>query len=138
MKFLNALLWIWQLPQHLLAIIIYLILIISKKIVAIDNFLSSKVYWANISWGVSLGNYIFLGGAYSDGVTVKHEYGHSIQSKIFGPLYLLIIGLPSITMNILSVILFYRGNKKFYKNYYNRWPESQADKLGKVENRPPL
>lgn len=27
--------------------------------------------------------------------TIKHEYGHQLQSYILGPLYLLIIGLPS-------------------------------------------
>lgn len=47
---------------------------------------------------MSLGLFIFMfGGRYiGDEETLKHEYGHSIQSKILGPLYLIVIGLPSL------------------------------------------
>lgn len=32
--------------------------------------------------------------------SIKHEYGHSIQSRIFGPLYLIVIGLQSAIWNL--------------------------------------
>lgn len=42
-------------------------------------------------------DFIFLSkiAQHSDS-TIKHEYGHTIQSKYLGWLYLIIIGLPSI------------------------------------------
>ena len=82
--------------------------------------------------GTSLGRYIFLDNTYSMN-SVKHEIGHSIQSKKFGCFYLLIVGLPSLSNN-LWVRLFHRkwDNERSIKWYYSRWPEKQADILGGV------
>lgn len=118
--------YIWQLPQHLLALVI--LLLYKKQIIATEQYETSIVYWlGKARWGVSLGWYIFLGQRYNS-ITVQHEYGHSIQSKYLGWLYLLIVGLPSITMNILT-----RFGILKIENYYKRWPESWADKLGRVK-----
>ena len=45
---------------------------------------------------ITLGNYVFVGLNSEYRLTVKHELGHTIQSKILGPLYLIVIGIPSI------------------------------------------
>ena len=49
--------------------------------------------------GVSLGNFntIKLGGAFTDlnENIFWHEYGHTRDSRLFGPFYILIIGIPS-------------------------------------------
>jgi hypothetical protein len=129
-KVLHWITFIWQLPQHLVALII--VFLYKGRISSITPIKTSNLYQLKgIRWGVSFGQYIFLPVNPNDN-SLLHEYGHSIQSKIFGPLYLLIIGLPSITMNILSTVLYFMGNKQFYSNYYNRWPESWADHLGGV------
>jgi hypothetical protein len=57
-------------------------------------------------WGVTLGNYINISttdeidGNFEDMVTsdplFMHEYGHTFQSHIWGPLYLPVIGIPSL------------------------------------------
>ena len=118
--------YLWQLPQHALALL--LLLLFRKKIIKTEAYKHTKVYWVNqSSWGVSLGNYILLDERYSQ-TTVMHEYGHSRQSYLLGPLYLLVIGLPSITMNILT-----RAGILAPENYYKRWPEKWADQLGEVE-----
>ena len=88
----------------------------------------------SVDCGISLGTIIILSTIHNE-TTLKHEYGHTKQSLIFGWLYLLVIGLPSISMNILSSILFKRGKPKFALNYYNRWPENWADKLGNVNRQ---
>jgi hypothetical protein len=80
--------------------------------------------------GVSLGNYIFLDEA-SRVWDRDHEYGHSRQSKMLGPLYLLIVGLPSVIMNLIS-----RASPKFAAGYYTRFPENWADRLGGVYRAP--
>lgn len=113
---------IWQFPQHLLALLIIKITKATYK----EDYEGAKIYNAPIT-GISLGQYIIVNEFTSEN-TIKHEYGHTIQSYYLGPLYLIIVGLPSITMNILSRIRVLDSRK-----YYDRWPESWADKLGKVE-----
>ena len=54
-----------------------------------------------------------------------HEYGHSIQSKILGPLYLLVIGLPS----IIWAGLFEKYRNKHKISYYSFFTEKWANKL---------
>jgi hypothetical protein len=61
-----------------------------------------------------------------------HEWGHSVQSRTFGPLYLLIVGVPS------ALRVFYAAMYRFFKGrrwggYYDGWPENAADRLGGVD-----
>jgi hypothetical protein len=62
-----------------------------------------------------------------------HEYGHTRQSEMLGPSYLLVVGIPS-----LSKVLYSKWYRKKYgckwANYFNAFPESWADKLGGVKN----
>lgn len=116
------LLHLWQLPQHLLAKFLIKIYNASYE----EDYNGKSIYHIDKYWGISLGNYIII-NKHSNDNTIKHEYGHSIQSLYFGPLYLFIIGLPSITMNVLSRVKILDP-----RNYYNRWPESWADQLGGV------
>lgn len=71
--------------------------------------------------GVSLGKYIIV-NQWMPTKEIMHEYGHCIQSRYLGWLYLIVIGLPS-----LLWAMFYRG-----KNYYSFYTERWADKLGGV------
>lgn len=124
---------LWELPQTLLSYII--IAIFHKKIETVLPYKDTKVYYIkNEFFSVSLGrNLIIRDLATID--TLNHEYGHSIQSKYLGPLYLLIVGIPSLTLNLYySVGALYLGwdNNKL-KEYYTKYPENWADKLGKVE-----
>lgn len=79
--------------------------------------------------GISLGNYIFLDSDRSvSEKAIKHEYGHQLQSKKLGWLYLIIIGVPSAIGNII-----YRKTKfKPYGDYYKQPWEKWADELGNV------
>lgn len=120
----------WELPQTVLA----LILLLFTKKYRKERYKSSVVFWRDkVRWGVSLGRFILLGKIYESlgtefaMMTVKHEYGHSIQSLIFGPLYLIAIGIPSIVFNILTRLRILSG-----ETYYERYPENWADKLGGV------
>jgi len=123
-KMLNIINWTWEFPQTLLGWIIIKFI----KVYSVNDFNNSKlILMEDKTFGVSLGRYILLRKNALE-ISKKHEYGHCIQSKYLGPLYLIIIGLPSITLNIISRIL--GGN--FANNYYNRFPENWADKLGGV------
>ncbi len=57
-----------------------------------------------------------------------HEYGHTIQSLILGPLYLLIVGIPSFLWASLPYFERYRIKKS--RSYYDAYPELQANRLG--------
>ena len=95
-KFLHILghiiLYIWQLPQNLAGLGYKIILRGEKRILKQR---STAFYVApTMNGGVSLGNYIFL--SEKSGLrepVYDHEFGHCIQSRILGPLYLPIVGL---------------------------------------------
>lgn len=56
----------------------------------------------------------------------KHELGHTIQSKYLGPLYLLVIGIPSIMwVGLRRIVPILR--KRY--DYYDFYPEHWANKL---------
>lgn len=120
--------WTWELPQTLLGwlIMAFFMLFVENTT---KHRLNNEVVLVTIKqplFGVSLGRYVVLN--YLMGTqTLNHEIGHCIQSKILGPLYLIVVGLPSITMNILSTFGILRRDR-----YYKRWPESWADELGEV------
>ena len=133
--FLRILTEIWQLPQHIIAYVI--MLVNCKSIKPMINRDSGILYYVvdNLfNSEISLGNYIFLDfNEYHEYKTIKHEHGHQIQSLILGPLYLIIIGLPSIIGNIVYRIKRRNFRKNYNpKDYYKQPWEAWADKLGKV------
>ena len=87
----NILLYIWQLPQNIIGL--FIILFINGEVKHKFNNIT-YYYYDPFPGGISLGNYLILGSQHSQ--SIKHEYGHAIQSRLLGPLYLLIIGIPSL------------------------------------------
>ena len=127
MKYIrNLILFIWQLPQHIVAIIYFGYLVMMCKDLGIDSrYKQATVIPCVMRGAVTLGNYVFVGLNSEYRKTVKHELGHTIQSKILGPLYLIVIGIPSIT---------YCGLRRLFpslrkKNYYNFYTEKTANYL---------
>lgn len=132
---------IWEAPQKALAHIIKWI----TKAEKLDNAKMDKdivhFYFWNNSGGMSLSNHIFLPRKHFDKTLdeimdskwhrdyLAHEYGHTIQSYKLGPLYLLVIGLPS----IVWAGCFKNWRKKHNKDYYSFYTERWADKLTGVE-----
>jgi hypothetical protein len=122
--------FIWELPQNTLGMIVWLIL--SRKIAEVE--VIHKRYFFNIpNFGISLGSFIFWSRSDSAIIVIsnnkEHEYGHSIQSLIFGPFYLLVVGLPSIA-RVFYGMIFYVITKTRWQNYYSGYPENWADQLG--------
>lgn len=123
--------WIWQLPQNICGIIWYIIKRKSIILKVHSNLISSlgaKVYVIKAGGGVTLGKYIFISQTYKDkDRVIKHELGHVKQSIMLGPLYLIIIGIPSIlhaTMN--NYIGCCKNNPKGYYHFYT---EDWANRL---------
>ncbi len=132
MKTKNFIRATWELPQNALGAIV-------KKVCKAEQYTTYKdatVYSWNIGGGMSLGRYIFVPFKKSvppshKGVQeyIKHEYGHTVQSKYLGWFYLLVIGLPS----LIWAQCFEGYRQKTGKSYYDFYTESWANKLGGVE-----
>ena len=129
----EILLYIWQLPQNLVALILLLIYQREK----VYHKLNGRTFYftTEMPSGISLGNYIIMNRQdKEDGM--RHEYGHSIDSRRWGPIYLIIIGLPSLLGNIYDRIA--HKNWKYSDSaewYYNQPWEKSADKNGKVDRK---
>lgn len=130
MKYIrNLILFIWQLPQHLLAILYIGYLVMMCKDLGVDSRYKQAVVIPCIMRGaVTLGCYVFVGLNSEYRKTVKHELGHTIQSQILGPLYLIVIGIPSITYCGLRRIFPSLRRKNYYNFYTEKWANNLSEK----------
>ena len=130
MKYIrNLILFIWQLPQHLLAILYIGYLVMMCKDLGVDSRYKQAIVIPCVMRGaVTLGCYIFVGLNSEYRKTVKHELGHTIQSKILGPLYLIVIGIPSITYCGLRRIFPSLRKKNYYNFYTEKWANNLSEK----------
>lgn len=119
--------WIWQFPQNILALCIESVLCqISYNIYRGEKVEGNTIIFNDIlPAGMSLGDYIFVNHLTSQRV-IRHECGHSKQSDILGPLYIIIVGVPSLLHNIVHKICSKIGIKW---NYYSFYTEKWADDL---------
>lgn len=133
---------LWMLPQNLLGMICFMGFLAvdwlsgqdSKVIRTPDRVILNSSHQYS---GVTLGFFIILPyqkfvryfNAYTQ--SLRHETGHYHQSKILGPLYLLVIGIPSILWNIFQYLYTLVMGKRL--DYYKFYSEKWADKLGNIK-----
>ena len=92
--------YIWGLPQTLLGFIVLLINIKNK-------------------------HYFYHGAIITE--RKVHEYGHTIQSLIFGPLYLIVMGIPSALWGFLP---YFQNKRNNGVSYFSFFKEKFANYLG--------
>lgn len=123
----------WGILQNIAGIIILIKYRKERK----EKFFGSLITFVNNDgddWGgVSLGCFIFINEQREKDTlesTSVHEYGHTIQSLVLGPLYFFVVGIPS---------FIWCNSKKFRKlrkekgiSYFSRFPENSANKLGEM------
>lgn len=119
--------WTWGLPQTLAGFILFLLF---RKHPHYSYHGAIVTEW-NSPDSVGLGMFIMLARDH-DGKAplLVHEYGHTIQSLILGPLFLLIAGLPSFAWAGLPMARKYR--RKHRMSYYAVYPENWANRLGEA------
>lgn len=123
----------WEILQNLVAKFVMLI----SKAKPLTTYKDAKVYTWVFGGGMSLGEHIFVdlktydANKKSHSDYIKHEYGHTLQSKMLGPLYLFVIGLPS----LIWAGCFEDYRKKNKISYYDFYTEKWADKLGGVHRQ---
>lgn len=110
--------WIWQLPQEILGVIVYNYYkgydICTKETCGkgVKCKLSTKM-----KGGITLGDYIVI----SNTSQLKHELGHVKQSRMLGPLYLFVVGIPSI------LHAAFHNCKDYYHFYTEKWANKLSD-----------
>jgi hypothetical protein len=129
-------LFIWELPQNLTGAVVWLCVrrrILSREIVG------GRMLFRVPDFGVSLGSFIFwsAAGTSAEGTASRggrpdnraHELGHSIQSAMLGPLYLIAVGIPSVARYSRD-LLHRRRHGVHWAGYFDGYPENWADRLG--------
>ena len=126
----TAVLYIWQAPQVLLGYAMLLVMkIFHKSVVHFGTDPNGVQLWRSdgMRGAISLGMLTIHSNWNMGPADIRHELGHTKQSRILGPFYLIIIGIPS-----LLHAAFWKPDKG---DYYAYWTEKWADKLGGIKRR---
>lgn len=119
---------VWELPQNLLGVAL---LAFTRRRIIESRREAGRLFLRTRSTGVSLGWFVFW---CTDESIRRHEYGHTIQSRLLGPLYLPLVGLPSV-LRALYARAYRRRTGRWWPRYFDGYPENWADRLGGVDNR---
>lgn len=125
----------WALPQNILAVILLLLLMLKNPKRRIFYYHGAVVTHWKFRSSMGLGMFIFFGhhrtpGKYSSQVLV-HEYGHTIQSVLLGPLFLPVIGLPSLLWAFIPYCGQLRKDKEisYYDFYCEAWANYEGERI---------
>lgn len=129
----NALLYIWQLPQNLLGLLL-IALYRPERMHKLDN--GVEVHYATrMTGGISLGKYSLVNTCHyrkdpAESMkrdTVRHKaIGHATQSRYLGWFYLLVIGLPSVIWAALYGWVIPYTRNGYYRFFTEAWAERLA------------
>ena len=127
----------WGIIQTVLGLIVFFMNIKAKHFM----YHGAVVTVVKAPSSVSLGMFVFVTEVPMEDKRIKnkipneelpqrllvHEYGHTIQSLIFGPLYVIVMGIPSTLWGFLPC--FQRKREKEY-SYFSFFTERFANYLG--------
>lgn len=121
--------WTWGLPVNLIGGVVALIC----RAKGYEQKRFKRALITYLPWkqgGLSLGLFIFIRKEHPNEIwrynTPIHEYGHTWQALLLGPLYWLIIGLPS----AVWCNFFEKYRRKNHVSYYVFYPEKWANAWG--------
>ena len=119
----DLLFYLWELPQNLVGLVLTKVLAPGQE----EAYRGARILRTRkMRGGISLGRYIIVDARRPNPFIDKHEWGHTRQSRLLGPFYLAVIGLPS----LLWALWWHPGRPVPYSWFYTeRW----ADHLGGVE-----
>ena len=132
-KIKSIFLYVWQLPQNLLGLLLVYIYK-PQRVHILEN--GVEIHYSHkMQGGISLGKYCLVHTShYRENVehslarnTVRHEsLGHTKQSMMLGWLYLIVIGLPSIVWATMYGRIIKESKNGYYKFYTERWCDTLA------------
>lgn len=121
--------WSWGLVQNIVGLVLFVCIKLCYP--------SSRSYFYHgtlvCHWqgrgSMGMGMFIFFGHASSPQAQriLAHEYGHTLQSRLLGPLYLPFIGLPSFMWATRGKNIQYR--RQHGVSYYSYYTEKWRNKL---------
>jgi len=133
--------WTWGLLQSLIGAVVFLL---CRGCNHYRYHGAVVTCWKNPS-SVSLGMFVFLtedpyfAEKLSDHYTKEelsrrllvHEYGHTIQSLILGPLYLIVMGIPSTLWGFLPAASRLRKEKQvsYFAFFTERWANALGERV---------
>lgn len=129
---------LWELPQNVLGAALYQVCRLTGKVRGTDHARGRFFVEVDSEIAVSLGWFVFWSGEQTtrwfriDHAVRAHEFGHTFQSRMLGPLYLPLVGVPSVMRNVYAVA--YREiTGRRWQGYFDGYPEDWADRLGGVD-----
>lgn len=134
----QALLFAWELPQNLLGLALLGIEGSRGAVLGLE-WERERLFVHSRHSAVSLGLFVFWAQgenryAAHDRHTRAHEWGHTFQSRLLGPLYLPLVGAPSVA-RVLYSIAYREITGQRWTRYFDGYPENWADRLGGVKRR---
>ena len=117
--------WTWGFPQTLIGSAVYLVHRKDRHF----NYKGACVTEWDKNAGLSLGKFVFI--PKREDPLIDHEYGHTLQSLILGPVYLLLVGAPSVIWHRHPHFIDKR--KKTGRSYYSPVFEKSANRLGRTD-----
>lgn len=136
----------WGLPQNLVGFVIFLWHIKDKHYLFHGSVIT---IWKGPNGGtsMSMGMFVFLDEYYIKEENARenpesqfnqvavHEFGHSLQSLLLGPLYFFVISIPSGVWCNFKYFQNMRKDKKmsYYIFYPERWANYWGEKITKMK-----
>lgn len=126
----------WEAPQTALGVVVLAVEAARGRIVNLEVE-HGRLVVESTGTGISLGHIVFWSresGRWHD-LDLRnraHELGHTKQSRLLGPLYLPVVGLPSISRAAYALV-YREVTGHPWTRYYEGYPENWADRLGGVQ-----
>jgi len=121
--------WTWGLPQNLLGLYMF----VKHRKCRREFYHGDVLIYHKEGWaGISLGMFIIIKEKAGENWIHEakiHEYGHSIQSLILGPLYLFVIGIPSMLLYKMTENIIFGHVNEYYEFYPERWANHLGQKV---------
>lgn len=125
--------WTWGLPVNIIGGIAFLICTKALKRPYSKFGFSNIVYVPWNAGGLSMGLFIFMKDNHEKKEwtynTRIHEYGHTWQCLLLGPLYFIVVALPSVIWCNCFKKYREKNNISYYKLYCESWANSFGEKF---------
>jgi hypothetical protein len=122
--------WTWELPQTVLGKSYSHIRNMTGNVDDVSYYGGATLVNKNDNsgwrWGLTLGSYINSKNVVADPYTddlFRHEFGHTLQSRLVGPLYLTHVGILSLIGAGLDGLGLNDHNREWYETQANRMSE---------------
>ncbi|MCR5743962.1 MAG: hypothetical protein K6F92_09640 [Lachnospiraceae bacterium] len=125
--------WTWGIIQNIVGACIWMVVKLGASRGKTTLYRAAFVTPWKLKSSLGIGMFVFLGDWDEEHMrrVLVHEYGHTLQSIILGPLFLLFIGLPSFIWAGLPVFenMRRRGRFSYYDPYFENWANVLGERV---------